>query len=358
MAFCPHCGNELPNEENLNSCPSCGAPIQASNEGNVTNDNETNESTPIVNIDTEALKQKASEMKDKAAAGAKDLKDKAAPVMNDMKDKAAPVMDNVKEKYNKLDSKYKPLAILIPILAVLLVVFLLTSGSGGYMKPLDNCMSLINKQSEDGQKLMFSLVPEYQKKAIEKVLKAGVIDADDLFDEVNDSLEDAYDEMNDEFKKVKLSFEVKDKEKMSKKDLDDIKDVMEEVAEDAGDEIDDIEESLDDDDAIESAAEFFDVDEKDIKNFWKATKDYYKALENAKVTAAYEVKGKFVIKADKDEYKSDTVKLTFVKVNGKWCYAGADDYITFDDDEDGYFNFIKRMLNNSFLTGDFMDNMM
>ena len=131
--------------------------------------------------------------------------------------------------------------------------------------------------------------------------------------------------------------------KMDKDDLEDAADFLNDCYEDS---LDDYEDMLEDDDDIEEFADMYDIDEKDAENLIKAYIDRCKQFVDCKVSAAYEVKGKFIVTVDgKDTYETDSVKLQLVKINGEWVYVGYEGSLRFDTDDDDEAEVLQSLLN-------------
>ncbi len=218
-------------------------------------------------------------------------------------------------------------------------------GGGSYRGPVDELISLTNKKETDPTKWMFVMQPgfaEKEQKAYYDVMKDAVEDYEDELEDSKERYEDYFDECDDAFDGWKISFEESEAEKIDKDDLEDYMDEVEDYYDDYYKEtVRNLEDVLEDKDDLEEFAENLDIDEKDAKKYIQAHIKYLQAFEDLEVTAGYEVKGKFILKTDDDDYKSDTVKLTVLKINGSWVYWGVNDSskLGFDEDEDGVFNF-------------------
>ena len=352
MSFCPSCGKELSAEEsNAKFCAYCGKPLAAeepvveepvveetpvaeeavSEEVPVAEEaaaeQPTPEKKPNINIDVEAIKTKLIELKDKASEFCDKVIEKA---------KTVPAIAGVLEK---IDSKFYPAVVAAPIALVilLLVVIIGISSSGSYMTPINEYLNTVNRKETNTMKVIYSLTPDYREGLLKKVV-ACASKSDDFKDELKDrdeSFEDIYDNIDDEFKKWKITFKEKSHKKLDKDDIKDLQDALDDVYDDLYEKgVDEFEEVLDDDDDLEDFADKLDISENEAKALLKAMVKYYKSFEKMKVTEAYEVKGRFTIKADKEEWESNTIKIYVVKVNGSWTLAGISESVTFDDDDE------------------------
>lgn len=221
-------------------------------------------------------------------------------------------------------------AVLGLVAAVVVVIALgalmvLSLSGGGYKKPLDKICKAINKQETDINKLATMLLPDFAGDAYKDVMAVlkDNDDVEDAFKDVEDSVEDLYDMLEDELgKDVKVSYEIKKKEKMDKDDLEDIEDTIHDMYddffEDLVDEIDDM-----DSDDWEDMADELDISVSKAKKLGKTIKGFGKELEKAKVTSGYTLKVKVKLKGD-DDSVSETFEFNMIKVNGDWMI----DYFT------------------------------
>lgn len=326
--FCGKCGAK--NEDNAVFCGECGAKLESAP---ATEEATTSEAT----VETPATETTATPVEN------------VTNVVNDIVEKAesVPVVGQV---LSKVDKKFRPLLLIAPIVIVLAII-IAVANSGSYAKPLNQFLKLVNNQKADSQELTYSLMPDFRVKISKDMMKI-LLKSDDYADSIestNDTLEDNFDNVNDEFKKWKIKFEKKEAKKMDKDDLEEIQENCEDYFDDSIDStIDYYEDLLDDEDDIEDYADSMDLSEKETKNYIKKMISYYKSFKDVKITEGYVLKGKFIVDTDDDDFKSETVKLTFVKINGDWVYAGCDGTVSFED-SDGMFTFITRYLNKSYL---------
>lgn len=361
MSMCPSCGKELSiQESSAKFCTYCGAPLTTetpvetteapveTTENQVTPEEPAKDAAPVnqeqkghsINVNVDEIKEKIS-----------DVKDKALPLIDRIFEKAKkiPVLGTLLEK---IDKTLYPILLAIPValVALILVIVIVVSSSGSYMSPMKDYMKMVNKKNTDPMKLTSALAPDFRSKILKDAYKIDSLQ--DSLEDASDELEDMYEKIDDEFKKWKIGFDVKSKEKLSKKKIKD----MQEALDDYYDEyiesnIDYYEDILDDEDRLEEYADNMDMSEKEAKSYLKTMIKYYESYEKTKITAAYEVKGRFTIKADKDDWESETVRVILVKINGDWAYAGLDDgdYISFTDDDEEislFYEFFSLLRNN------------
>ncbi len=336
MAFCPSCGNELSEEQsNAKFCAHCGQPLAA--EAPVVEETTTTEEAPAteeapkaaepkLNIDMEDIKANAEELKDQTLDACDKVIDKA---------KTVPALANI---LDKIDKKFYPAVVAAPIVLVLLILVIAVSaifGGGGYMSPMNDYMKLINKKSTDSMKYAQALSPKNMEKLLKTMIETSEA-YEKQMDNMAEDMEDLFDDLDDEFDKWSISFEQRKNEKVDKDDLEEMQEAIEDRYDDyIEDMVDQMEDTLDDEDKLELYAKAQDISEDDAEKQIKAMLNYYKSFEKAKISEVREIKGKFIFKGDKDEWKSDTVTITMVKMNGEWIYSGEG--ITFDtDDEEKY----------------------
>lgn len=367
MAFCEYCGKKLADGEvcsctagNKQAVSGQTADKQAVS-GQTTNEqkgNSENKSSQIA--------EQAGQMADqvtKAVSGAASQATKAASEVAGNAAKAASgVAGQVASQAGEVAGKVKRMSgnrkwiMLLPVAVVVLVVLFVATrivGSDGYMDPVNDFIALVNKKGTDPVAFKTVLQSDYLASSYEDYVKiAGKTDEyKDDSKEQQRRYENCYDNMDDEWDKWKLSFDMKSKEKLDKDDLEDIKEEHEEYYEDTLEhQIDYLEDILEDEDEIEDIADSLDISEKDVKSVAEIMIEGYEKQKKMNITAGYEVKGRFVFKADDEEYKTDTVKFTVVKVNGDWCYAGPLEQITFKmKDSDMGLYFIEDALNWNYL---------
>lgn len=250
--------------------------------------------------------------------------------------------------------------LLASVMTVAMVGSLCACGGGGYMGPVDDLMNAVNKKETDPMKLMMVMAPDFAAGEMEAVMKSMMKMSDDMEELMEDAVEEneeMYEEIDDEFDKWKISFEEKKAEKIEKDDLEDLVDEYEDYYKDnLKDTVKSMEDALEDDDELETFAEMLDIDEKDAKGLIKSMIKYMEAYEELKITAGYEVKGKFILKSGKDTYETDTVKFVVLKINGSWVYMGlTDGSVKFEEDDDYLFSFFYSQLKGSSLYSDVMD---
>ncbi len=257
----------------------------------------------------------------------------------------APV-ENVAPKAPAKGKGKKGLIAVAAVIVVVLLISLLTGGKG-YMSPVEDFMSAINKKSTDVVKIYTTLMPDFAAKQFKSVYKQVlkvVDDAADSMDDLKEELEEYYDDATDEYGKWKLTFEKKSAKKLDKDDIEEYQEECESYYENYMEgSLEYFDEILEDEDYLEDFADSLDIKEKQAKSIVKAMKKYYQAYEDLKVSAGYEVKGKFVIQAD-DEFKTEYVKFIVLKVNGDWTYYGISDGDLYFGDYYDYFEFIEDAL--------------
>lgn len=328
MIYCPKCGNEIPEESDVQFCGACGYRFQEDAAPAAT-DNKENQSK------AGEILEKGKQLVGNVAEAAKNVD-----------------VNGVVSKAKAGDKKVIAIGAIAAVVVIGLAILLVTSLFGkGYMSPVEDYMKLTNKMSTDYFEVRDSLLGNKIAKAEEKIRKV-FIDSDaeyygdsmeDSYEEYNEDMEKLYKKILKEYDKFKLSFEENKVKKMDKDDLEDAADFLNDCYEDS---LDNYEDMLEDDDDIEEFADIYDIDEKDAENLIKAYIDRCKQFVDCKVSAAYEVKGKFIVTVDgKDTYETDSVKLQLVKINGEWVYVGYEGSLRFDTDGDDEAEVLQSLLN-------------
>ncbi|MCI7805359.1 MAG: zinc ribbon domain-containing protein [Oscillospiraceae bacterium] len=175
--------------------------------------------------------------------------------------------DGTAESTNESKKSNAPLIAAAAVIIVILLLIMKALFGGSYKEPIDNMCKAI----ETGKgKYLYKCMPEFVlDEQYEDMKKSEIID--ELDDEAEDMLEDMEDELGDD---IKVSYKIKDKEKIDKDDLED----LEEMLEDAYD-------------------------------------------GKIKVRKGYEVDVKIKAKGD-DDSDSQTMTLNVYKINGDWCIMG------------------------------------
>lgn len=214
--------------------------------------------------------------------------------------------------------KFLPFIIGAAVVVILLCVLLL--GGGGNSQPVQSAVKVVNKKTTNIDAYAKAALPKsafnYYKTVSKIVKKTDTYE--DYNDEFKDALENAFDEFEDEYgKNWKISFKQSKKEKLDKDDLEDIQELYEDLFEEYAEDVIDMLEDLDDDD-IEDIADELDIKKGDAKKLVKETIKFAKKYKKIKVTAGYELKGKFEIKGKDGSDKTDTMKIRVIKLNGEW----------------------------------------
>lgn len=205
------------------------------------------------------------------------------------------------------------------VVVLILVLMLLKACMGsGYEKPLNSLLKVANKQQTDIDKIAEAALPAplaNTYKEVMDVLESSDAYGDDIKDikeDLPDALEDLYetvfDALEDEYgKNVKFSYEVLDEEKLDKSDRKDIQEAYQGLADIAPGLIA----------CVEGLEDCTDLESKEIKKLVKSVESLEKELKNFKVSAAYELKVKLIVKG-KDDDDSQKIKVVIIKANGEW----------------------------------------
>lgn len=142
---------------------------------------------------------------------------------------------------------------------------------------------------------------------------------EDFDDAVTETFEDLFDDAADEFgDDYKLSFEIRDAERLDDRDIKDIEDAYEDLFDMIDDNIDYEDEDIYEDlaDELEDSADIS-LSSSQVRKLQSSVESFMKSLENFKVQDAYEVKVRIVMEGEDDNYK-ETLTFYVIKVNGDW----------------------------------------
>lgn len=275
--FCPKCGTE--NEDGAAFCASCGEALEAASV-----ETAATESQPAGEDTATAAQSSAGEFNASYAAETE---------------------DNTSGNKN-----FKPVIAVVAVVVVVFILGKLLFGSS-YKDPIDGLVKNLNKQETKLEKYTTAFLPKFAQDAYDDVMAVAkkTDEGEDMMDELDDMLEDQlFSSIEDQYGDYKISYEIKDKEKLDKDELEDIADAY-----------DDLRDYLDDydDDAIEDAADEMDLSKSDTKKLQKAVSSLDDGLKNIKVSKGYAVEIKVKIKGD-DDSDTETLEFNVVKVNGKW----------------------------------------
>ena len=234
------------------------------------------------------------------------------PAMNPLF--SAPPVEEPKKKKSPMPFILIGVAVCFVVVIAAILVLLL---GGGYKKPINKLVSLVNAQSTDVNAYMSCVTPPFVPETYKEAL--GLIKNGDAKDELNDAInevfEEAWDGIKEEYgKDWKVSIEFKKNKKLSDKDID----KLQKSYDDLSKTLDKM--NLDDEDTWEDIADYLD-DEYDTElkpeKAVKLGENLLKKLDNFKITEGYEVKVKVSIegKSNKD---STTMSANVIKAGGQW----------------------------------------
>ncbi len=187
--FCTSCGASL--DDNATFCTACGAKLAAPAAAPAANDGSTAASTPL-----------------------DDLKDKSLKAINDFKN-------------NPQRNTYIGIAC-VAVLAIILIIVVVNLISGGYKGALKDYFGAI--EDKDGEAYAEAL---FSDDMIDYILDESGDDEDDFYDGYKDKAKNAYSSLKDEYGSgISISFDVTDKEKIDKDDLEDLEDSLNELYDD------------------------------------------------------------------------------------------------------------------------------
>lgn len=227
---------------------------------------------------------------------------------------------------DRIFSKINPNTISLAIVAILVILFLKSCVFGSsYKTPLDDIIEIVNKKQTNIDKIADAVIPEILSDSYDEIidiLKSNkeykkdfkTLYNKDLPDVAEDLYEDFFDEMEDVYgKNPKISYEIKDKEKLDKKEKESIAKAYSSFTKLSSGVTDCIE-------ALEDCTE---LTEKDIKKLVKQVESLEKKLDKFKVSSGYLLNVKLTIKG-KDKKDSEKMDIVVIKVNSEWMI----DYIS------------------------------
>ncbi len=271
MSFCSKCGTQM--KDNASFCPSCGAAV----------------------------------VNGKAA-----LKSTAG---------------NGKQPRGKVSDK-KIAIIACTLVVVVLVIFLLVKLFGGYKRPIRLLVKAMNDASceledytDSTNKVFANLIDD----ALDLVDDIDDDIKDDLDDALEDTFEDAYDNLEYAYgKKIKITYEIEDEEKIGKEELKGFEDNLSEISKVIADEeLSDADELMD---MVEGVLNMYGMEDafedivtkKNIKKVAKFLKSVEKEFGKVDVDAGYIITLDVEVKGRDGDEKFRDVTLMVLKVNGKW----------------------------------------
>lgn len=211
-------------------------------------------------------------------------------------------------------------AVAVVVLAV--VCILIFANGGGYKQPVTAITKAINSQETNVDKLVAAALPTFAEKSYNKAMKI-VKSSDDVKDgleEAEDQLKDIYESLDDEYGKGwSVQFDYGKGEKVDKDDLEDIADaysaLYDSFFEDIIDEIKDYDKY-----DYEDMADSLDIKSSQAKDLCKIATEFMGKFEECKVTEAYELTGRIILKDKKGKTveKTDKVTVRVIKLNGDW----------------------------------------
>lgn len=313
MAFCKYCGRQLADGE---VCTCEGAVRAAASAAQ----NVAPGAAQTVGNAQNYAAQTADNVQNYAAQAADNVQNYAVQTANYGQNYAAPAVSGSAGGFGAFVRKYLLFiciggAVLVAGI-VLLLVFTLGSGSGGYKSPIEKMVKEINKgESADYIDLFTSAYPS-ELSGLYKSFYA-LMESEDPLENSKERMMDDFADLKDEYPDWKIRFEYSDDaEPMSKSDLRTVKNRIADK-----DEIEDYLERLEDreDDYIDQIVDAFDADEKAARSYYKSAVQYLENLKKAEISEGYEVKGRFVITNGSEEInKTDTLTMYIVKINSDW----------------------------------------
>lgn len=109
----------------------------------------------------------------------------------------------------------------VAVIAIVLVIVLVSSLGGGYKTPVKDLATAINKA--DGKMLISTMIDKDHLD--EMIEESGVDDEDELYEELDEQLEEILEMLEDEYGKgAKISISIEDADEIDEDDLEDTED--------------------------------------------------------------------------------------------------------------------------------------
>ena len=277
MKICPKCNSTLP--DGAAFCNNCGANLSAPY--------EQDNNTPVGELQGNAIFEEAKEKNKHARIGMIAVIGGAALVI-----------------------------------LIIIIIISSTVSAGSYKTPLKEYTKLITKESTELEPYLDCFLPEFAVDTYSdlhdlssKVMPEQTAEYDK---ELVYLFQDSYSDIEDAFgKKYKVSYEIRDKEKLSKSDLRDLEDIYENLYDTINNSNDFSDEAYYDDFADGLKADGIEASDKDKRSMQKIMEGFMKDLKNLKIQAGYEVEVKITIEGA-DSRESEKFDLKIIKVNGRW----------------------------------------
>lgn len=216
------------------------------------------------------------------------------------------------ENTQVLESNKKKKGLIIALVVVaaiaLIVAFCIIMFGKNYEKVLEENIGIVNEHQESNEKFnaltdIGGLAEAY--KSFDALAGDGAQDPDSFYKVFVEALEEQYGT------DYKVSYEMGEARKFRRSECDKVKEGISKSL----DEITAFVGMMEEDTALYST--YFGVEESEIETAISAMKTAFEAVEESKVTAAYEVTVKFKIAGSKGEDEFEH-KIVFAKIDGEW----------------------------------------
>lgn len=364
MKKCPTC-NAVYDDDSTVFCGNCGTRLEdaapAPQEAPAPSEEVTNEAASEVIVTEEAVPTEAPAMEAPAAEPAAEPVAPVAPVAPEASAPQAepapapafipnPVPQPAPAPQPKPASpKKKKLAMWIGIgvaaflvIAILIGVGIYSLFFGGYRVPIRKTVAAINKDVADYNEFVDYYLPKFVIKDFDTAFSILAKEDEDVWEgaygEKDDYIADYLDALEDEYgDDYKVTYEIKETEKLEKRELNEIKSLWTEFASAT---LDYYDTALDDEDLYEDILYYFE-DEFDLsfkkadeKKFISALTDLGKNITKIEITDGYKVTLRYTIEGSEGKDR-DKVTFNVIKVNGTWLL----DRMSYLNSADGFYRY-------------------
>ena len=262
-------------------------------------------------------------------------------------EKTEPVAEEQKPKAPKSKKKFVLAGLVVVLVAVAAIAVSIVTAKP-HMKPFNDFMAAINKENTSIVDLNKTLMPDFATKKYAKVYKelAKIEEYESRLESSSWSLENNYMTLTNVFGKWKLKFNLHEDKLLSGDELTNVQSRIRTYYDNnLRSDVNKYTEILNDKEKLYEYADNKDLTKRQAKSYLESLIAYYDVYKTVEVTDVYEIKGRFIIKAGRAKYDTDTLKFYIANVNGDWClYSFREGSFEFDTEIDSYVYFIRNYL--------------